>query len=83
VFERNRTDGPAETTAVPVEIGFADGSIAKGRLIVPVGKGIADVLNGSGGFIEFEPYGGERGFLAKAQLCRVRPMGVPRAPNLG
>jgi hypothetical protein len=82
VFERNRADNPTEPTAVPVEVGLADGSIAKGRLSVPCGKSVADVLNADGGFIEFEPYGGERVFLAKAQLCRVTPIGVPKAANL-
>jgi len=82
MFERNRIESSSEATAIPIEVGFLDGTVAKGRLIVPTGKGVADVLNAAGGFIEFEPYGGERGFLAKAQLARVKPIGVPRAANL-
>ena len=72
-----------EPNAVPVEAALADGTTARGKVLVPMGKGLADVLNGVGGFVEFEPYGGERGFLAKAQLARVTPVGVPKPPNLG
>jgi DnaJ-domain-containing protein 1 len=43
---------------------------------------MGEVLNGPGGFIEFEPYGGERSFIAKAQIASVRLLGVPRVPNL-
>jgi hypothetical protein len=82
MFERNRIDNVPETTAVPVEITLADGTVAKGKLHAPMGKTVADALNGAGGFIEFEPYGGEKGFLAKAQLAAVKPVGVPKAPDL-
>jgi hypothetical protein len=82
MFERNRVDNVPETSAVPVEVAFADGAGAKGKLLVPMGRSVADALNGAGGFIEFEPYGGEKSFIAKAQLVSVRLVGVPRAPNL-
>lgn len=80
MFERNRVDNIGE--AVPVEIALADGAIVKGKLLMPTGKTVADALNGTGAFIEFEPYGGERTFLAKAHLASIRPVGVPRGVNL-
>jgi hypothetical protein len=80
MFERNRVDNIGE--AVPVEIALADGATAKGKLLVPMGKTVADALNGPGALIEFEPYGGDRMFLAKPQLASVRPVGVPRGVNL-
>ena len=40
---------------------------------------MSDALNGTAAFIEFEPYGGERAFLAKAQLASVQLVGVPKA----
>jgi DnaJ domain len=82
MFERNRIDNVPEATAVPVEITLADGGIAKGKLLAPLGKTVADALNGNGGFVEFEPYGGERSYLAKAQLTSVKLIGLPKAPNL-
>jgi hypothetical protein len=82
MFERGRVDNLAEQSAVPVEIAFADGTAAKGKMLVPVGKTVADALNGTGSFIEFEPYGGGASYLAKAQLASVRLVGVPKAPNL-
>jgi hypothetical protein len=82
MFDRNRVDNVPEQTAVPVEIAFADGTAAKGKMLVPVGRSVADALNGTGSFVEFEPYGGDKSYLAKAQLASVRLVGVPKAPNL-
>jgi hypothetical protein len=82
MFERNRAEVVSESSAVPVEVVFADGTIAKGKLLVAVGKSVADVLNGAASFVEFEPYGGERSFIAKARLASVKLVGVPRPPTL-
>jgi hypothetical protein len=82
MFERNRVDNVPETNSIPVEVAFADGAVAKGKLLVPLGKSVADALNGTGSFVEFEPYGGERTYVAKAQLASVKLVGVPRLPNL-
>jgi hypothetical protein len=82
MFERNRIDNAPEASQVPVEIELAGGSAVKGKLMVPMGKRVDDALNGTGGFIEFEPYGGARCFIAKAQLVSIRLVGVPKAPNL-
>jgi hypothetical protein len=82
MFERNRIDNVPEPTAVPVEFGLIDGTVLKGKLLVPVGKVLADLLNSAGGFVEFEPYGGERSFLAKTQLASVKAIGIPRGPSL-
>jgi hypothetical protein len=83
MFDRNRTDYTPEPAGIAVELTHADGTVAAGRLLVAMNKMLGDVLNGPGGFIEFEPYGGARTFLAKAQLASVRPLDTPRASNLG
>jgi hypothetical protein len=80
MFERNRVDSISD--GVPVEIALAGGEAIKGRLMVPPGKSVADALNGPGAFIEVEPYGGDKMFLAKAHLASIRPVGVPRGVNL-
>jgi hypothetical protein len=82
MFERNKIDNAPDQNAVPVEVLLTDGETVKGKMFVPALKTVADALNGSGGFIEFEPYGGERSFLGKAQLASLKPVGVPRAPSL-
>lgn len=82
MFERNRTDFAPEAHSVPVEVVFADGRLERGKLLIAVGRSLADVLNGPGAFVEFEPYGGERGFIAKVHLVTVKPVAVPRAPDL-
>ena len=82
MFDRNRVDNIPEQSAVPVEIAFADGTAAKGKMLVPMGKTVADALNGTASFVEFEPYGGDKSYVAKAQLASVRLVGVPKLPNL-
>jgi hypothetical protein len=82
MFERNKVDNVPDMTAMPVEAAFADGTVVRGKLLLPAGKTMADVLNGAGVFLEFEPYGGERSYIAKAQLASIKMMGVPKLPNL-
>ena len=82
MFERNKIDNVPEPSAVPVEITLTYGMLTKGKLYVPAGRTMGDVLNGSGAFIEFEPYGGEKRFLAKAQIDSLKPVGVPRGQCL-
>jgi hypothetical protein len=82
MFERNKIDNVPQVTAIPVEVTFTDGTISRGKLLVAIGKAAADVLNGAGAFIELEPYGGERSFVAKSQLASVKLLGVPKAPSL-
>jgi DnaJ domain len=82
MFERSKVDNAPDMTAMPVEAVFADGTVVRGKLMVPTTKSIAELLNGAGAFVEFEPYGGERSFIAKGHLTSVRLMGVPKVPNL-
>ena len=82
MFERNRIDNKPEASSVPVEIELANGEQAKGRMKVPAGHAPLDALNGTGGFIEFEPYGGEPRFIAKSTIAALSLVGVPRAPSL-
>ena len=82
MFERSRVDNAPDLTAMPVEATFADGSVVRGKLLVATTKSIGDVLNGGGAFLEFEPYGGERSYIAKAQIATIKMLGVPKLPNL-
>jgi hypothetical protein len=82
MFERNKIDNVPEPSAVPVEITLTDGAQVKGKLMVAAGKTLGDVLNGPGAFIEFEPYGGDKRYMAKSQIDQLRPVGVPRGQSL-
>lgn len=82
MFERNRIDNRPEPVSVPVEIETASGDKLAGRLRVPAGQTPLDCLNGSGGFVEFEPFGAEPRFMAKSTLAAVRLSNVPPAPRL-
>ena len=80
MFERNKVDNIDH--AVPVELVTLDGETLKGRLAMAQGRNVLEVLNGPGAFIDFEPWGGERTFLAKASIRNVCMVNVPRAQNL-
>jgi len=84
MFERNRVDNTVQHTyaTVPAELTLDDGRALKGKFVVPVSKPFYEVLNGSGAFLEFEPYGGERGYIAKSSIVSVRLTGVPAAQSL-
>jgi DnaJ domain len=50
--------------------------------VVAAGRTLFEVLNGSNAFLEFEPFGGEKAYLAKSTLKSVKLISVPRAHNL-
>lgn len=81
MFERNKIDN-VEHNGVPVEITTDAGDLLTGRLLVAMGRSLADVLNSPGAFVELEPYGGERMFIAKASLRAIKPKHVPKVPSL-
>ena len=82
MFERSKIDNVPEPSAVPVEVTLLDGSVLKGKVLVPMGKVLSDALNSSGPFLEFEPYGGDRRFVAKAQIAALKLVGIPKAGTL-
>lgn len=82
MFERNKTDNRLEPVALPVEIDMTDGTTRKGKLKISSHHQPLEALNAAGGFLEFEPYGGDPSFIAKSMVAAIRPVNVPRAPQL-
>jgi hypothetical protein len=79
MFDRNKnTEGPAS-----VEITLGDGRELKGKLTIPQGRTLPEVLNGSSTFIEFEPFGEVRTYITKASVHAIKPLELPSPPNLG
>ena len=81
MFERNKVDN-VDQTSVPVEVTTIEGEVTKGRLLIALGRNVFEVLNGPASFLEFEPYGGERSFVAKSTLRNVKLVNVPRVLSL-
>jgi hypothetical protein len=79
MFERGRggREGPVE-----VEIALQDGRRLNGKLVLPPGRSLPEVLNGSATFIEFQPLDGEHMFIAKSAVNCVTPSNMPPAPDL-
>lgn len=83
MFERNRVDNAEQPgLGVTVEIVTDHGETLTGRLIVSSGRALSDTLNSAGGFIEFEPWGGERSFYAKASLRSIKVVQQAKAESL-
>ena len=81
MFERNRPD-VAELGAIAVELVLVDGNIVTGKLMIPASRTVFDVLNGPALFMEFEPFEGERRFIAKSALKAVKLLAGARPLNL-
>jgi hypothetical protein len=79
MFERGKggREGPVE-----VEVDLADGQKLTGKVILPPGRSLPEVLNGAATFIEFQPVDGARTFIAKSALHSVTPSNVPATPDL-
>ncbi len=84
MFERVKVDNVSsvQMVAVPVEVAVDDGRSLRGKFLVPQGRGLFEILNGAGAFLEFEPYGGDRIMLAKSSLKSVKMVNVPAAGQL-
>jgi DnaJ domain len=62
---------------------LSDGQRLIGKLLLPPGRTLPEVLNGQAAFIEFQPSDGPRMFIAKSALHNVTPATVPPpAPDL-
>ncbi|MEZ5818007.1 MAG: J domain-containing protein [Hyphomicrobiaceae bacterium] len=81
MFERNKIDS-IEHSGMAVEISTDTGETIGGQLLVGMGRSLGQVLNGEGGFIEFEPWEGERVHIAKASLRAVKPVKTTRPESL-
>jgi DnaJ domain len=82
MFERNKVDTQPDQTAVAIEANLDDGRVLKGKVAIPTHKSVYDVLNAANAFLDFEPFEGERQFIAKASLRSVKLLSVGRGPNL-
>lgn len=81
MFERNRVDNTPEHAAVAIEATLDDGRILKGKVAIPLSKTVYDALNGNSLFLDFEPFEGDRQFIAKSSLRAVKLLSVGKPPN--
>jgi hypothetical protein len=81
MFERSKGE-TADTSGVSVVLTLTDGTELKGRLAIPPGRAMTDVLNGTMQFLEFEEYAGARTYLAKHAIGHIRLASPPRGQSL-
>jgi hypothetical protein len=72
-----------ERHAAHVEIRLSDGTLLKGKLMMAMGKAVADVLNSPSLFLDFESHTGERSYIAKLQVAVLRQLEVAKPASLG
>ena len=70
MFERNRQQ--VEQGQISVQITDVEGVTVGGRLQVPAGRPVYDVLNGPSLFFEFEPFEGEKQYIAKSSIKALK-----------
>ena len=81
MFERNKVD-TIQHNGVAVEITTSAGETLGGQILIGTGRSLAQVLNGEGAFVEFEPWGAERMLLSKGSLVAIKPVSTARAESL-
>lgn len=69
-------------TTVPVTVTKADGSTLRGRIVLPLNCTLDELLNGNRTFLEFQVYGGEKSYVAKAEIRAIEPSHVPRPSDV-
>lgn len=85
MFERNRVDNATNTghqSAVPAELTLNDGCVLSGHFLISAARAISDVLNGETRFFEFEPFDGDRRFIATSAICAVKLLKAAPADGL-
>lgn len=82
MFERNRIDN-ADASAQAVALVLDDGRTLKGRLAVGAGRTLAETLNSTTTFLDFEPYGADRCLIAKGCVREARSLDAPLPSHLG
>ncbi len=81
MFERNRSEAQ-EYVSVAVEIVADDNAPTTGKMFIAASRSVFDVLNGAALFVDFEPFEGERLFIAKASLKSVKLLAGAKPLNL-
>lgn len=81
MFERNRVE-LLEHGTVCVKLVLVDGEEQTAKIVVPPGRGVFDVLNGAGAFIEIETFEGERTYIARSAIRALKLINSARPPAL-
>jgi len=82
MFERGTYQG-RPTATVLAEFTCNDGTVVRGRVDLPANGGLPDLLNGNSQFLSVATLDGERSFLAKHAIARVRLLDLPAQPKVG
>ena len=82
MFDRSATDNARQMKTAVVEIKLDDGRALSGKVVFTSSSNLFDALNGQDAFIDFEPFDGQREFIAKSTLRAVRLIKTPPVPRL-
>lgn len=84
MFERNTVDRSSDSAkkTVAVSVMYADGHSVSGVCHVATTRTLDEELNHPGSYLDFEPYQGERAFIAKSAIVRISRIDLPKADQL-
>ncbi|MGI9408039.1 MAG: J domain-containing protein [Hyphomicrobiaceae bacterium] len=84
MFERNAVDRGADSArkAHAVTLIMDDGHTLSGVCHIVATRTLEEELNNGGAFLDFEPYSGERAYIAKSAICRIVRIDLPKAEQL-
>lgn len=80
MFERHSFE--PENVAINVVVQTSDNARLTGRVLVPRTRGLTELMNGAGLFLDFETPDGERILLAKSVIKSIRSLHASRPPDL-
>ncbi|MGI9407543.1 MAG: J domain-containing protein [Hyphomicrobiaceae bacterium] len=84
MFERNTVDRGSDSAkrTFAVTIVTHDGHASSGVCHVVTTRTLDEELNHPGAYLDFEPYQGERAFIAKSAIVRISRIDLPKADQL-
>jgi hypothetical protein len=82
MFEKDQDYTRVNRTPVSVSVTMTSGEVMRGYLNVPKTRSLMEELNRNEPFVEFDPYGGERMFIARTSIAAVRSLEVPTVQPL-
>ena len=84
MFERTAVDrgSDSDRRTFAISLTFDDGHVASGVCFVATTRTLEEELNQTGAFLDFEPYNGERSYICKTSIVRVKRIDLPKADQL-
>jgi hypothetical protein len=82
MFNKEQDYSKQNRSPIAVALTLASGDTMHGTLMIPISRTLADELNRGEPFIEFEPYSGQKTYIARVAIASVKELNFPRSDQL-